>query len=123
MSEADSARTLDRYEQLVRQQQQEPPLYILRLFVAGATRRSNLAVTCIKQLCEQHLAGRYRLEVIDIYQQPDRAKQEQILAAPTLVKELPPPLRKLIGDMTNTDRVLVGLGLRADDGGAYAARP
>jgi circadian clock protein KaiB len=121
MSEEPS--TLERYEQLLRERQQEPTVYVLRLFVAGATYRSNRTIASIKQLCEQHLAGRYRLEVIDIYQQPERAKQDQIVAAPTLVKELPAPLRKLIGDMTNTDRVLVGLGLSVDDGGAYAPRP
>ncbi len=86
--------------------------YVLRLYVAGVTPRSVTAVANIRKICEQHLAGRYDLEVIDLYQQPTLADGEQIIAAPTLVKKLPPPLRKFIGDMSNTDRILVGLDLK-----------
>lgn len=86
--------------------------YVLRLYVAGITPRSARAVENIRRICEEHLAGRYDLEVIDIYQQPTLAEGEQIIAAPTLVRKLPPPLRKFIGDMSNTDRILVGLDLK-----------
>jgi circadian clock protein KaiB len=86
--------------------------YILRLYVTGITRNSRQAITNIKKICDEHLQGRYDLEVIDIYQQPTLAKGEQILAAPTLIKKLPLPLRKFIGDMSNTERILVGLDLR-----------
>lgn len=86
--------------------------YILRLYVAGMTPNSLRAIDNIKKICEEHLQGRYELEVIDLYQQPVLAKGEQIIAAPTLIKKLPLPLRKVIGDMTNVERVLVGLDLR-----------
>ena len=86
--------------------------YVLRLYVAGTTARSNQAVTNIKRICEEHLKGRYELEVIDIYQQPMLAKGEQIIAAPTLIKKLPPPLRRFIGTMTDEERILVGLDLK-----------
>ena len=86
--------------------------YILRLYVAGTTSRSIRAVANIKEICENSLKNRYDLEVIDIYQQPVLIKGEQIIAAPTLVKKLPPPLRKFIGDMSDTERILVGLDLK-----------
>src|SRR5688500_14413636 len=86
--------------------------YCLRLYVTGTTPKSIRAITNIKEICEKHLQGRYTLEVIDIYQQPVLARGEQIIAAPTLIKRLPLPLRKFIGDMTNTDRILLGLDLR-----------
>ena len=86
--------------------------YCLRLYVTGTTPKSNRAITNIKRICEEHLKGRYTLEVVDIYQQPVLAKSEQIIAAPTLIKRLPLPLRKFIGDMTDSDRILVGLDLR-----------
>ena len=85
--------------------------YSLRLYVSGVTPRSLQAIEHIKNLCETHLKGRYDLVVVDMYQQPHLAKQEQILAAPTLIKLLPLPLRRLIGDMTKTDRLLAGLDL------------
>jgi circadian clock protein KaiB len=85
--------------------------YVLRLYVAGMSPRSLEAVENIKRLCEEYLPGRYELEVIDLYQQPLFAKDGQIVAAPTLIKELPPPLRKLIGSMSDDERVLVGLDL------------
>ncbi len=89
--------------------------YVLRLYVAGNTRRSNEAVLNIREICDKHLKGRYRLEVIDVYQQPTLAKGEQIIAAPTLVKKLPLPLRKLIGSMVDEKKMLVGLDLRPRD--------
>ena len=85
--------------------------YILRLYVAGMTSRSSRAVENVRAFCEKHLEGRYDLQVIDVYQQPALAKSEQLIAAPTLIKKLPLPLRRLIGDMSNEDRVLVGLDL------------
>lgn len=87
-------------------------MYILRLYVSGSTPKSLRSVDNIKKICEEHLKGKYTLEVIDLYQNPVLIKGEQILAAPTLIKELPLPLRRLIGDMSNTDRVLVGLDLQ-----------
>lgn len=86
--------------------------YVLRLYVAGATPRSTQSIMNIKKICEEYLKGRYELEVIDIYQQPVLAKGEQIIAAPTLVKKLPPPLRRFIGNMSDVDRILVGLDLK-----------
>ena len=88
--------------------------YVLRLYVTGSTHRSIKAVASIKALCEQHLKGRYELEVVDLYQNPDRADSAQIIAAPTLVKELPAPLRRLVGDLTSPDRVLIALNLKPD---------
>jgi circadian clock protein KaiB len=85
--------------------------YVLRLYVAGMTPRSRRAIENVRTICEEHLEGRYDLEVIDVYQQPKLAKGEQILAAPTLIKKLPLPLRRVIGDMSNIDRVLLGLDL------------
>jgi circadian clock protein KaiB len=86
--------------------------YVLTLYVASLTPRSVVAIQSVKEVCERHLQGRYRLEVVDIYEHPSEAKREQILAAPTLIKRLPLPLRRLIGDMADEQRVLVGLDLR-----------
>ena len=86
--------------------------YVLRLFVSGATPRSTNAIANIKAICERELAGRYELEVVDIYQQPDLAKAHQIVAVPTLIKSLPAPIRRLIGDLSEEEKVLVGLDLR-----------
>jgi len=86
--------------------------YVFRLYVTGLTPRSTLAIANIRKLCEEHLAGRYELEVIDIYQQPKLAKREQIIAAPTLIKKLPLPLRKLIGDISDTEKFLIGIDLK-----------
>jgi circadian clock protein KaiB len=90
--------------------------YLLRLYVAGTTPRSTMAIANLKGICEEHLADRYDLEVIDIYQQPALGKGEQIIAVPTLIKKLPPPVRKLIGDMSDMDKVLFGLDIRKKDG-------
>jgi circadian clock protein KaiB len=85
--------------------------YLLRLFVSGMTPRSTVAIARIKSICEEHLNGRYDLEVIDIYQQPDAAKVDQIVATPTLIKKLPAPLRRLVGDLSDKERVLLGLNI------------
>lgn len=85
--------------------------YILRLYVTGMTPRSTAAIRRIKTICEERLAGRYDLKVIDIFQHIELAKSEQILATPTLIKELPLPLRRLVGDLSDRHRVLVGLNL------------
>ena len=89
--------------------------YILRLYVTGMTPKSARAIANVRKLCEQYLAGRYELEVIDIYQQPQLVKGEQIIATPTLIKKLPLPLRKLIGDMSDTEKLLVGIDLKHKD--------
>ena len=91
--------------------------FVLRLYVSGLTARSRRAIENVRQLCEQHLAGRHELQIIDIYQQPELAKDQQLIAAPTLVKKLPLPLRKLVGDMHDSARVLIMLGVIAKDKG------
>lgn len=91
---------------------QEDRQYVLRLYVTGTTPRSRSAIENLRRLCDEHLHGRYRLEVIDIYQHPELAGQAQILAAPTLVKQLPLPLRRFIGDLSDREQVLAGLELK-----------
>lgn len=86
--------------------------YVLRLYVAGINPRSSAAIRSITEICEEHLKGRYDLEIIDIYQQPTLSKGEQIIAAPTLIKKLPLPLRRFIGNLSDKERILVGLDLR-----------
>jgi circadian clock protein KaiB len=85
--------------------------YVLRLFVTGMTPRSVRAVQNLRTICNHYLEGRYELEVVDIYQQPVLAKGEQIIAAPTLIKKLPLPMRRMIGDMSNQESVLLGLDI------------
>lgn len=87
--------------------------YVLHLYVTGSTPQSARAISNLKRVCAQHLRGRHHLKIIDIYQQPHLARNEQIIAAPTLVKHLPPPLRRLIGDMSDEKRLLAGLDLPA----------
>ena len=87
--------------------------YVLKLYVTGMTPNSVRAIDNIGKICEEHLEGNYELQVIDIYQHPTLASGEQIIAAPTLIKKLPLPLRKFIGDMSNTEKILLGLDLRA----------
>jgi circadian clock protein KaiB len=89
--------------------------YVLRLYVAGFTPRSATAIALVKKICEEHLRGRYELEVVNLYDAPTLAKGEQIIAAPTLIKKLPLPLRRVIGDMADTDKLLVGLDLMEID--------
>ncbi|MBI5100698.1 MAG: thiol-disulfide isomerase [Nitrospirae bacterium] len=98
------------FEQAIKKSEKET--YLLKLYVTGLTPASTRAIANIKKICEEHLKGRYELDVIDIYQQPVLAKGEQIIAAPTLIRKLPLPLRKFIGDMSNTERILLGLDLR-----------
>ena len=92
--------------------------FVLRLYVTGNSVRSTQAVSNIRGLCEEYLPGRYDLEVVDIYQQPSEAAREQIIAAPTLVRELPVPAKRLIGDLSDRDKVLVGLNIVGDGGAA-----
>jgi circadian clock protein KaiB len=87
-------------------------IYILRLYVAGQTKKSLTAFANLKEICEEYLGGRYKIEVVDLLENPQLAKGDQILAVPTLVRRLPPPIKKIIGDLSNTERVLVGLDLR-----------
>ncbi|MDI9527015.1 MAG: circadian clock KaiB family protein [Pseudomonadota bacterium] len=84
----------------------------LRLYVAGQTPKSIQAFANLKRICEEYLAGKYRIEVIDLMENPQLAQGDQILAVPTLVRKLPPPIKKIIGDLSNTERVLVGLDVR-----------
>ncbi len=87
-------------------------VWILRLYVAGQTPKSIKAFANLKQICDEYLAGKYRIEVVDLLKNPTLAKGDQILAVPTLVRQLPPPVKKLIGDLANTERVLVGLDIK-----------
>lgn len=96
----------------------DPGLYRLRLYVAGQTTKSLAAVANLKRVCEQHLAGRYEIEVIDLLLNPQLAAGDQILAIPTLVRRLPAPLKRIIGDLSNTEKVLVGLDIRPKAAGA-----
>ncbi len=88
-----------------------PERYILKLYVTGMTSRSARAIENLQVVCEKYLAGRYELQIIDVYQQPGLARSEQVVAIPTLIKKLPLPLRRLIGDMSDEERVLVGLDI------------
>jgi circadian clock protein KaiB len=85
--------------------------YVLRLFITGATPNSIRAITNVKQICESHLRGRYSLEIVDVYQQAAIAEQEQLIALPLLIKKSPSPERRMIGDLSDTQKVLKGLGL------------
>jgi circadian clock protein KaiB len=87
--------------------------FVLRLYVAGQTPKSMVAFANLKKICEEHLAGRYQIEVIDLLENPKLARGDQILAIPTLVRKLPEPVRKIIGDLSNTERLLIGLDLLA----------
>jgi circadian clock protein KaiB len=89
------------------------PTWELRLYVAGQTAKSLQAFANLKRICEEHLGGRYQIEVVDLMKNPELAKGDQIFALPTLVRKLPEPVRKIIGDLSNTERVLVGLDLRS----------
>lgn len=85
--------------------------YLLKLFVTGKTPRADLAIKNIKRICDEELSGQYQLEIIDVLENPEAAETEKILATPTLIKELPPPLRRVIGDLTDKERVLFGLAV------------
>lgn len=86
--------------------------YVLRLYIAGTTEASSRSVETLRAICEEHLKGRYELLVVDVFQQPTLAKDEQIIAVPTLIKKLPAPIRRIVGDLSNEHRVLVGLDLK-----------
>jgi len=90
-------------------------MYTLRLYITGQTPRSAASIRNLRQVCDEYLTGRFELHVIDIYQQPELAREAEIIAAPTLVKRLPLPLRKLVGDLSDKQRVLMGLDLKVDD--------
>ena len=96
-----------------------PEKFFLRLYVAGQTAKSLTAFANLKKICEEHLAGRYQIEVIDLVENPKLAQGDQILAIPTLVRKLPVPVRKIIGDLSNTERVLIGLDLLPRIGEAH----
>ena len=98
-----------------KQHRQKPEVWKLKLYVAGQTPKSIRAFANLKALCEEHLKGRYQVEVIDLLKRPQLARGDQIVAIPTLVRKLPQPVRKIIGDLTDTVRVLVGLDLRKVD--------
>ncbi len=102
-------------KQLGRGSKRNPKKYVLHLYVAGLSPRSQKAVENIKKICEEHLQGCYKLTIQDIYQNPIIARNEQILAAPTLIKELPLPLRRFVGDMSDGGKLLVGLDLRSKE--------
>jgi circadian clock protein KaiB len=102
--------TLKDFEALVADLAQ--PTYLFRLYVSGTSSRSAMAITNVRQICDQHLAGRYELEVIDVYQQAAATKTAQIIAVPTLIKEVPLPAQRFVGDMSNTERIVVGLNLK-----------
>jgi circadian clock protein KaiB len=91
--------------------------YVLRLYVTGLTPRSTRAIHAVRQVCEQRLAGRFDLEIIDVYQQPSRITRDQVVAIPTLVREQPGPVRYIVGDMSDQFRLMKGLGLSFTDGG------
>lgn len=90
----------------------DPNQWHLRLYVAGTTAKSMIALQNLKRICEEHLAGKYDIEIVDLAKTPALAQGDQILAIPTLVRKLPEPIRKIIGDLSNTERVLVGLDLK-----------
>lgn len=92
--------------------QQKEEKYTLCLYVAGQTPKSMTALANLKKICEEHLAGKYQIQIIDLAANPHLARQDQIVAIPTLVRQLPPPIKKIIGDLSNTERVLVGLELK-----------
>lgn len=105
----ESKNTIETFERALQESGTER--YVLRLYVTGTTPRSMRAIENLKQICEEHLQGRYDLEVVDIYQQPSLARGEQIVALPTLIKKLPHPLRRIIGDLSDTEHVLFGLDI------------
>lgn len=101
---------VESFENAIKKEDNES--FLLRLYVTGTSPKSVKAIANIKKICEENLTGRYDLEVIDLYQRPGLAKGEQIIAAPTLIRKLPLPLRRIIGDMSDSERVLVGLDLK-----------
>jgi circadian clock protein KaiB len=86
-------------------------MFVLRLYIAGQTARSHYAVANLRRVCEERLSGRYQLSIIDVLEQPDLAERDRVLATPTLIKEMPPPTRRIVGDMADAEKVIVGLNL------------
>lgn len=109
MSDIEKTKNTENFEKKLKDRNKVT--YLLRLYVSGSTSKSIAAIDNIHKIAEEYLSGRYELEVIDIYQQPEKIKSDQIIAAPTLIKKLPLPIRKIIGDLSNKERVLVGLEL------------
>jgi circadian clock protein KaiB len=95
--------------------------YVLTLFVTGTSPRTRVATDNLKRICEEELEGLYKLEIVDVLEHPQRAEDERILATPTLIKQLPPPLRRVIGDLSDKDKVLLGLEVRADSSSKQGA--
>jgi len=108
------------FEKLLASAARTPQRFVLKLYVTGTTPRSARAIQNISSLCDRHLADRYDLQIIDIYQQPSLASIDQIIAAPTLIRKLPMPLRKVIGDLSDEKQVLIGLDLSPKDNGSGA---
>jgi len=102
--------TLKQFEKLVSELAQ--PNYLFRLYVAGTSARSTLAIKNIRRICDEYLPGHYELEVVDVYQQPAETRKAQVIAAPTLIKELPLPPQRFVGDMSNPERIVIGLNLK-----------
>ena len=105
----DPGNTLREFEELIAGLAR--PVYLFRLYVSGTSSRSALAIANIRRICDRYLAGHYELEVIDVYQQPSKTRTAQVVAIPTLIKELPFPVQRFVGDMSNTERIVVGLKL------------
>jgi len=106
----EAEQTLQQFEKLVASL--AIPTYLFRLYVSGSSPRSALAITNVRRICDQYLPGHYELEVIDIYQQPAQTKAAQVIAVPTLIKEVPLPSQRFVGDMSDTERIVIGLSLR-----------
>jgi circadian clock protein KaiB len=106
----DTDNTLKQLEKIVADLAQ--PSYVFRLYVSGTTPRSSMAVANVRRLCERYLPGRYQLEVIDVYKQPAATRQQQVVAVPTLIKEVPLPPQRFVGDMSDTERIVIGLNLK-----------
>lgn len=100
-----------RFEEALKQKRAHQAQYILRLYVTGSTPHSLKAIYNLKRLCEEYLPDAYELQIIDIYKNPDAVRDEQIIAAPTLIKKLPAPLRRFVGDLSNTQKLLIGLDI------------
>jgi len=107
---SDAEPALEQLESLVAEL--ASPNYVFRLFVSGATPRSAAAIASVRRICEQYLSGRYELEVVDVYQQPEETRKAQIVVAPTLIVEMPSPAQRFIGNMSNPERILVALNLK-----------
>ena len=105
------ATTTEKFEEALNRKLGRRAEYILRLYVTGSTPRSLKAISNLKKFCEEHFPDQYDLEIIDIYKNPEAVRDEQIIAAPTLIKKLPAPLRRFVGDLSNRQKLLVGMGL------------